>query len=390
MPTAIAEPTLEELLQAFRDGARSADRYIDAREGAVYDHFGGVAAIHWTRQARRDTDLFRAIYFGLAEGKDLTRLLDKRYSFERIEDSYGTGTARLSRPTTVAADGTIWEGTRIVVGGPLVEPRRYVVDADTPVGATDKQVTVDVRGESAGPGSAIAVANGDDGLDLRIEDPLWDSTWNVDALECTDGTALESAPEARARFRQQRLDQRVGFATAIIQACIDAGAVHAVIFPSDYGGDEVDFGLNMAYVGDASYAGTDELVRKVQIALEAFRVLGDQLQVRPLSQSDLVVAANVQLWESPARVNLTTLRALLTGATLAYFDGRTSGFSYDRDALSGAMMKAAEVVQFVTFDSPTSDVEVLATVNGLPNFPATLSRYRLLPENISFNFLPPS
>ena len=97
MPSTIAEPTMQEFLQAFRDGVRALkDRYADVREGASYDHWAGAGAIVFSREARRDSDLWRAVYIDSAEGKDLTIRLD-RYGFERIEDTYGSGTASLAR-----------------------------------------------------------------------------------------------------------------------------------------------------------------------------------------------------------------------------------------------------------------------------------------------------
>ncbi|MDB4992599.1 MAG: hypothetical protein JWM74_31, partial [Myxococcaceae bacterium] len=223
----------------------------------------------------------------------------------------------------------------------------------------------------------------------RVEDPLWDTTWTVDALECGDGTEFEQAAETRARFRDFRRASRVGFVEALVAACKDAGAANAVLFPSDYAGDDEDNGLNMAYVGDAGFAGSDALVRAVQMRLESTRVLGDNLQVRPLTRSDLVIRADVNLWEAPARVNLAALRTVLVGAILGYFDGATSGFSYDRDALAGAMMKAAAAVQFVSFDLPSADAGVLSTVNGRLNFPASLPRFQVRDADITLTFLPP-
>lgn len=386
MPTAIEEPTLAELLTAFHDGVRATrDRYADGHEGGVYDHFAGVGAIHWTREARRDTDLWRAIYFATSDGADLTRLLADRYDFDRVTDTCGTGTAMLSRSTLNAADGTVWRGTRLSVFGALVESKRYIVTKDTPVEATSLTASVPVRAEQSGPGTAISVGAGQ----ARVDDPLWDTTWNVTSLTCGDGTVFEPAATTRARFRDLRLASRVGFVEALILACQEAGAVNAVLFPSDYGGDDEDQGLNMAYVGDASFSGTDALVRAVQIRLERTRVLGDSLQVRPLVQSARPIQADVNLWDSPARVNTTALRTVLVGALLGYFDGATSGFSYDRDAMAGAMMKASPAVQFVEFSQPSSDAGVLSTAGGRLNFPASLSRYRVRDQDISLRFLPP-
>lgn len=389
MPSQYDEPTIAELLQAFEDGIHARqDRYADIREGAVYQHWGGAAAILWSRLARRDTDLWRAIYFDSAEAVDLTNLLSDRYAFDRVLDGYGTGTALLSRPTTSAGSGTVWKGTRILVYGDGVLPRFFVVAADKPVSASQSDVEVAIRSDRTGKGTAIDLASGAASR-ARVDDPLWDTTFAVESMTCGEGTEFESAAEARARFRTGRRDARVGFVEAIVAACTDVGASHALLFPSDYAGDAYDYGLNVAYVGDAGFTGTPALVNAVKVKLEAWRVLGDNLQVLPLSRANLAIDADVYLWDSPARVNQTETRALLVGAVLGYFDGKDAGFSYDRDALSGAMMKASPAVQFVTFDSPSSDVAVMQTTGGLPNFPSTLTRYSVRDEDITLRFLPP-
>lgn len=388
MPSTFAEPTIEELLEAFEDGVRAnRDKHVDAREGAVYQYFSGPAAILWSRAARRTTDLWRAVYFDSAEGTDLTELLADRYSFARVPDAYGLGTARLRRPTTAAGGGTVWRGTRLAVfGSHLTEPVFYVVTTDQPVGPSDLTVTVRIRAARPGPGTAILInAAGA----ARVDDPLWDPTWGVDHLECADGTAFEPAPAARARFRDHRRAARAGFVEGIVQACKDAGATHALLFPSDYAGDEEDHGLNMAYVGDASFEGDEVLVRRVTLALERWRVLGDQLQVRPLTRTNLTIKARVHLWASPTGVAQDDTLKRLVGAVLGYFEGGSSGFAYQRDALAGAMLKAAPAAQFVEFDEPTADAGVMAVIDGLLNFPASLSRYRVAPNDITLTLLPP-
>ncbi len=386
MPSIYAEPTVEELLEAFAAGVRATrDKHVDAREGAIYQHWSGSAAILWSRAARRTTDLWRAVYLDSAEGEDLTHLLYERYGFERTTDTYGVGTADIRRPTADAGSGTIWAGTRILVGS-RTEPAFYVVTEDVPVGAAITSARIPIRAARPGPGTKIAVS---DPGSVRFDDPLWDPTWTVTAIRCEDGTAFEPAPEARARFRDRRRAARAGFVEAIVQACRDAGAEHALLFPSDYAGDDEDHGLNMAYVGDASYQGDAALVRRVTLALERWRVLGDQLQVRPLTRKNLAIKARVYLWAAPAGVPQEDTIKRLVGGILGYFEGGSSGFAYNLDALAGAMLKAAPTVQFVEFDEPTSDTGVMSIVDGLLNFPATLPRYRVAPNDITLQLLPP-
>lgn len=389
MPSVFDEPTLAEFIEAFEDGIRSTkDRYVDVRDGALFHDWAGVAAILWQREARRDTDLWRAIYLDGAEGNELTNLLFDRYQFDRVPDAYGTGSAVFRRPTVAAGAGAIWAGTRLAIVGENREPRLFVVSERKDVGASETLVTVALRADKAGAGTAVSVGTAD-GVTLRVEDPLWDTTWTIERMECSDGTSFEPAAAARARHRDARIAARAGFADAIVQACKDAGAQTAVLFPSDFAGDAEDVGLNMAYVGDANFVGSDALVRKVIIALERARVLGDNLQVRPLGRANLVVKADVHLWEAPARLNQEDMQRLLVGATLGYFDGRSSGFAYQRDALAGAMMRAAPLVQAVIFAQPTSDAGIMSTVGGRLNFPASLSRYYVRTEDVTLTLKSP-
>lgn len=386
MPSTFGEPTIQELLDAFRDGVRAQrDKHVDAREGSQYQNLAGPAAILWSRASRRTTDLWRAVYLDSAESIDLTELLARRYAFDRGADSYGVGQATLRRPTVIAAGGTIWKGTRLSLVSSSVHATRYVVHEDKVVGPADASVIVKIRAEHPGQGTAIAAVGGA----VRVDDPLWDPTWEVDRLECADGTEFESAPAARARFRDTRLAGRAGFVEALVKACKDAGAANALLFASDYAGDGEDQGLNMAYVGDAGFQADAALVRSVTLALESWRVLGDNLQVRPLGRENLVVNARVHLWDSPTRVNQGELTRVLKGVLKGHFVGDTSGFSYQRDALAGSMMKASASVQFVEFDAPSSDADVMSVVGGRPNFPDTLTRYSLAADDITLALLPP-
>ncbi len=298
--------------------------------------------------------------------------------------------ARCSTAESLAAgSGTVWRGTRLAVTGPFVESKRYVALANADATASDTTVTVSIRAERPGPGTAIAL-DGSSALSVRVDDPIWDTTWEVASLECSDGTEFEPAAVSRARFRDGRRAARVGFVESMVAACKDAGAVNAVLFPADYGGDDEDQGLNVAYVGDGGFSASPALVRAVALKLESYRVLGDNLQVLPLTRSNLVIRARVNLWDAPARVNTTALRTLLVGAIRGYFDGASGGFSYDRDALGGAMTKTSSAVQSVSFDAPASDLGVLATIGGRLNFPSSLARYQVRAEDITLTFLPPA
>lgn len=388
MPTVYAEPTIQELLDAFEDGVRATrDKHVDAREGAILQHWSGVGAVLWSRCGRRTTDLWRAVYLESAEANELTTLLQGRYAFTRIPDAYGTGTTSLTRPTAAAGAGTIWKGTRIAVTSSAATPteaKYYVVTANTPVGGAATFVSgVPVRADLPGAGTAINISSG-----ARVDDPLWDATWTVSSLVCDDGTSFEAAADARARWRDVRRASRPGYEEAIIAACNTAGADVAYLFSSDYPGDDSDAGLNMAYVGDETFASPAALRRSVIVTLEGYRVLGDNLQVRPLQRTAVTIDANVYLWEGPLRTNHADTTKRLKGALEGYFD-RVDKFGYQRDAMAGAMLKAAPEVQFVTFNAPSADADIVSIVDGALNFPSILDLFSLDPDDIDLTFLPP-
>lgn len=387
MPSVYAEPTIQELLDAFGNGVRvNADRHVDVREGALYQHWSGVAAILWRRNAQRTTDIWRANYLDSAEGNELTGLLSGRYSFDRIPDAYGLGTVTLTRASGAAGGGTIWAGTRITVFGSAETPteaRVYVVTTDTPIVGAALTSSPPVRADVPGPGTAINITSG-----ARVEDPLWDSTWTVTALTCVDGTTFEPAADARARWRDVQRASRPGYEEAIILACEAAGADVAYLFPSDYAGEENDGGLNMAYVGLANYTTTAALIRNVTVALESYRVLGDNLQIRGLGRANVNLEINVYLWEGPLRTNLADVTKRIKGAMVGYFN-QVLNFGYQRDAMAGAILKAAPEVQFATFVAPVADADIVQFVNGRWAFPDTLDLFYIDASAIVLNFLPP-
>lgn len=384
MPSQYSEPTIAELREAFFNEVRgSKDRYADKHTGSILDHFAGAGAIMWSRLARRDTDMWRSILVDLADGQQLTERLSAQHGFDRVADTYGTGTANLARATASSGAGTVWKGTRIRIVGDRITSGAFIVSQDTPVAAGDLFVSVPIRAERTGPGTAT------ESTSARVEDPLWDATWNVTRLSCSDGTAFESPGDARARYRQAKDDGRVGFKASIEDACEAAGATYAVALASNYAGNAYDYGMNVVYVGDSTYNGNDALVRKVKIALESYRVLGDCMQVRPMARTQLSINANVHLWEPPSRVNVAELRRVLGKVAVSYFNGPTRGFSYSRDAIVGAWLRASNVVQYVEFTAPSVDSNVMQTIGGLPNFPATLPRYVLREEDVTITPLPP-
>jgi hypothetical protein len=367
MPAIEPLPTIRDLLGASADGVvgiRDAD--ADVRRGAVYDHFGGCGAILFTREAARDRDLFRAVYLDTAEGDDLTVLVKLRFGVDRILPSYGTGTALLTRPTPAAGAGTVWRGSRILVFASVSSPaaRYYAVGADVAVGAGATTVSVPVRATDTGPGSAVSLSGP---AIARVDDPLWDPSWIVTAIQCSDGTSLESPADLRARARSTPLAARRGYAEAITSACVEQGASYVALFDSNLPAQ--DNGLYCCYVADAGFQTTTRLVRACTAALESYRVCGADLQVLGMQRASVDVSATVTLRDDPGR--LPSPDVALRDALVAAF--ATTRYDYDLDELAGVLASADPSVRSVSFDKPPASVGVL--VGG--QIPGLLTRYEL-------------
>jgi hypothetical protein len=380
MPAIEPLPTIRDLVGASADGVVGVrDANADVRRGAVYDHFGGCGAILFTREAARDRDLFRAVYLDTAEGDDLTVLVKLRFGVDRILPSFGSGTALLTRPMPGAGAGTIWTGTRILVFASVSSPaaRYYAVAADVVVGAGATAVSVPVRATGTGHGSVVSLSG--PGI-ARVDDPLWDPSWIVTAIQCSNGTSLESAPDLRARARSTQLAARKGYAQAITNACVAQGAGYVALFDSNFatGGGAQDNGLSHCYVADAGFQTTPRLVRACTAALDSYRVCGADLQVLGMRRASVDISATVTLRDDPGR--LPSPDVALREALSAAFS--TIRYDYDLDELSGLMAAADGNVQAVTFNKPAAPARL-----GRP-MPYLLTRYEL--GTIALSYAGPS
>lgn len=364
----LPEPTIIEFLDAAAAGVHgSADGAADYLRGSDYEVLSGPCAVIWSQEAQRDTDLFRAIRFNDAEDDQLTEMMLARYGAVRFLDSRGTGRVTLTRPTTTAGGGTIWQGTRIgLAGGPTGTTAYYRTTADTTVAPSDVFIELAIEAVETGPSSKANATTG-----LFFDDPLWDPSWVVTALDCGPGTVFEPAAEFRARVQRERLSSRVGHPQKLIDTCKLAGAANVAIFRSDYGGDATDGGLNYCYVGDPGYSATPDLLRACTKALRGARVLGDHLQVLPMRRQVVDVEAQVTLNVSPTLVDTSRLYRIHAAAVAQYFGGLAGRWAYSRVGLYSALARPTPEVQSVTFSSPASD----ATILSGGTMPAVLNRY---------------
>lgn len=382
-------PTISELVKAYHDGIRGTlDKREDYHSGSVFDVWGGTAAVLFSRQAQRDRDLFRATYFGEADGADLTNLVFNRYQITRYVDALGAGTMLVQRPNASAGAGTFYAGTRIAVYGLTgrTDPLVFEVTTDTAVASGATTTTVPVNSTTPGPGQGIA--NGTPAtVGIRIDDITWDPTWQVASITCGDGTLFELAPQFRARVLSTRTQARVGYRTAIKNALLNVGAAHVALFASNFGGAASDYGMNVAYVGDENYTGTTTLVRAGTAALEAFRIAGADLSVLPMAKGILSISAAVSLWDDPSRFPIDDLRAAMTAQAVNYFAPEAAGFAYRLDALAAAMSSGLQAVQSISFVQPLSSLTVMSGTP--PVFPNTLTKWFLSPSNVTIAFSPP-
>ncbi len=355
--------------------AGQGDKSVDVTRGSDYVSLIGPPAIVWTREDRRDEDLFKATRFHTATGYDLTYLVKNRYGVDRILNTHGIGSASIARSVSGSA-GTVWRGTRFAVWGS--NPRYYRATEDVAIAAGAIAASIPIEAVETGTG-----VSADDSTNIGIQDVLWDSTWSATHIFCNEGTIFEEASDLIARVRTERLNSRVGQLKSIEKACKDAGASKVLIFRSDYGGLATDAGLNMIYVGDEGYQGTPSLVKACFLAIRNCRVLGDHMQVLQLNRVVINPVIEVYLATAPALNDIERLQRIHRSAVVQYLGGTSGGFAFTKIGILSAIARYTPEVQKVNVTTPASDVSVL--VNG--HFPPALNRYVV--GNVSLRYFGP-
>ncbi len=357
MSSDLALPTIIELLDAFGAEVR-ASRFplADVHRGAVYDIAAGVGAILWARMAERDRDLFRVCYFSGATDTDLDARIAAFNGPSRVQSTRGVGTAILRRTSASGGAGTVLEGTRIsLTGAGTLRPRVYAVAADTSVNAADLAVTVAIESEEYGEGASVDT--GDLATpQMHVVDALWDASWTVDRIVCADGTERESDADYLARYRQDKIDRRMGYATAITDACKAAGAGQVALFESDH--ILPDTGINRCFVGDAGFESTDDLLRACRVAVDSARVLGCDLTVFGMTRTLCTFDITLYMWDDPGRYNQDAIRVEATNAVLRYFDGGSNPYVYRFDGIRGELARSVPDMQAAALNSGPSDTTI--------------------------------
>ena len=382
MPSKQPINTIQDHLDAYQRAVRGQrDVLADVRRGSGYDLVGGPSAVLWARQSARTRDLFRARFNDTAQDDDLDRNVESSYGVSRIVDAFGVGKIVLSKSTagTGASSEVIYAGSRISVlrFGTTLPPLTYAVAQDTPWPSGATIAAIPIRATRTGAGvSANAIAGS-----LRIEDPLFDSTITATSLVCADGTERESDGAYLARARKTQRDKRTGYRKLIEDTCLAAGAAFVVALDAASLGDALDGGINNVYVADAGFSSPASLITACLIALDSARVCGADLQVLPMTQAALSVAATVRLWDDPGNFDLLDLAATIRASLVDSFVRRPKFWIFRNIDLQGAIKDSSDAVQTST----------VVTTPGEPAiaFTATLTRYTLAASAIALTFTGP-
>jgi len=361
MSSDLALPTIPELLAAFGAEVTARRAIADVHDGSLYDIAAGIGAILWARMAGRDQDLFRVCYFDSATDSDLEERIQAFGGAARVTSSRGTGTAVIRRSTTAGGSGTLWAGTRIAVTGVgSLKPRMYRISQDTAMGAV-LSATITVEAEEAGTGASINTSQLSTPR-LVWADEVWDSTWTIDSLTCADGTDRETDPVYLARYRQDKIDRRRGYAKAITDACLEAGASHVALFESDF--IPPDTGINRCFVGDAAFESTHYLINACRAAVDSARVAGCDLTVFGMTKSLCSFDLTLRMWDDPGAYNQDKIRIEATRAVQRYFGGQSNPYVYRFDGVRGELARSIPDLQDVIVNSGPSDTSISSILDG--------------------------
>jgi hypothetical protein len=349
-------PTISDLLAVFGAEARSRREISDVRSGALYDVAAGMGALLWARMSGRDRDLFRVCYFDGATEADLD---DRILTFDgpaRVESTRGAGYAVIRRATSAGGAGTLWAGTRLwVTGAGTIRPRAYMVVSDTAIGATALGATVSIQAEEYGTGVGIDTSKLS-APRMTWPDALWDATWEIAQIVCWDGTDRESDSDYLARYRQDKVDKRRGYVTAITDACLAAGAGQVALFESDY--ISPDDGINRCFVGDAGFQSTTDLLRRCRVAVDSARVLGCDLTVFGMTKQLCTFDLTLHLWDDPGRYNQDAVRMEAIAAVQRYFDGTSNPYVYRFDGIRGELSRSVPDLQSIVVNTGPADTTI--------------------------------
>ena len=385
MPSELPISTIDSMLSAGAAAAWSRKQTADVHPGGGYDCQAGVGALLWIREQHRDIENFRRSFTDTSVDSGLEWRIVQMGGPARIDSTRGAGTAQLlfaPPPGGSGTAGTLWTGTRIAITGIGTTPRYYRIAADTAIAATQTGAIVPIEAETMGTGVAINT-QGNGGIRLSWEDSIFNTGWTVVSIQCADGTDRETDTEYRARWRQGKLDRRAGYAKSISDAFVAAGARYVVLLESDFivGGD--DYGINRAFVADATYQSSPGLLRACRLAADSARVLGCDLTVWGITRVAQAFDLTVNLWDQPGNFNTTAIRTAVQDGVLHYFSSRANGFIFKRDGLQASVMQACQEVQSLTFGGGDPTDVVIASIMASTALPLLYTDRSLISVTIA-------
>ncbi len=400
MPSQLELPSVQRLRRAFEAGVKfERDESADTHDGAMYDLLGGIGALVFYRLATRDRDIFRALYFDTAESEDLERIVPERFPGESvILATRGAGNLFVRRPNAAGGAGTFWKGTRIsVLPAGVGHLETYEVAVDTAVSASALTARVPIQADHEGSGVEIDTT----GI-ARFEDELWDSSWFVTRLVSGDGTDREKPQDTRARIRKARFDRRVGYAKAISDTLIAAGATEVALFASDFLATNPsnfliigelddgygDVGLNRAIVADASFTTSEELLRNCRVAIDTVAIAGSALQVLPMQPVLVTLAITIHTWDDPGRFHVAGIRTNGVRSVENYFETRQNPFYFREAGIRGAIIRVIPDVQAVDITMSYTLPGAMSPSTTEPDLPTLftifpVARFYVSEDNIS-------
>jgi hypothetical protein len=368
-------PNLNDFLAAYSGGIKGIKNVLaDTRVGSALDVPGGMSAVLFSRQVKRDKTLFENCYTDSATKTDLDRHIELKLKVSRIKDEYGLGFMILERDT-LSDSFTIYQGTRVEYyenGKSFI----YQVAKNTLVQNTNYKITIPIKPIIKGKTGALETSNYLRFLD-SIDTPSIISGFTIAYLKCSDGTDFENDNDYRIRAKDIFKKTRIGYSDRLISTCLDQGAIVVIVLLSNTYDDDLDFALNNIYVADAGYSTSDELKMDCALALEDVRVFGADLQILGMEVILIDLVVNLYLYDNPSDIDLLSLEQSVTDSIIDYFEDQDKFWLFRINSLQGMVKELAyDLIENVTITSsiPEPDVE----------FPPILPKYRL--NKIKFNY----
>lgn len=262
MPVAPSVNDLVDQGLAEAEDRRNDLLFSDGDVSLAQIHAGAAmadAAVRFSAQA------FKATFIDLAEGDDLTALVDDHLNLPRQQATAAQVTLAFSR-TSAGGAGTIAAGTIVATAiAADGSEQRFAVDNNVGVGAgANGPFTATATAVTDGRAGNVAAA-----AITRIVDALFDTTFSVtNAAAAGGGNDQESDPQLRQRARTFWSTLRRGTLAALEFGALTVASVRTARAIED------PTGLVTVLVADEDGNSTAQMVTDVETALEAWRSAG--------------------------------------------------------------------------------------------------------------------